>query len=113
MLDTCSGAITSIVGVPVPLPWMTARDDLDYVRSTVKKIVHTAKLRDELSFSSFRHGGFTEAGDAEMTDREIMAQGRHKSPKVLSRYVKRTMRQVATGAEKRRAARKKRDFLSE
>jgi len=46
-------------------------------------------------------------------DREIMAQGRHKSPKVLPRYVKRTMRQVATGARKRRASRTNAGPLSE
>lgn len=34
-----------------------------------------------------------------------MAQGRHKSPKVLPKYVKRTMRQVMEGAKKRRAVR--------
>jgi hypothetical protein len=39
-----------------------------------------------LSFTNFRHGGFTEAGDAELTDREILAQGRHTTPKVLPRY---------------------------
>ena len=45
----------------------------------MKEIIRAAGLRDELTFTSFRHGGFTEAGDAELTDREIMAQGRHKS----------------------------------
>ena len=44
-----------------------------------KEIIRAAGLREELTFTSFRHGGFTEAGDAELTDREIMAQGRHKS----------------------------------
>jgi hypothetical protein len=44
-------------------------------------------------------------GDAELSDRMIMAQGRHKSPKVLKHHVKRTMRQVAEGAKKRRAVR--------
>jgi hypothetical protein len=42
----------------ISLPWITARGDLDHLRSTVKKIVRAAKIRDELSFSSFRHGGF-------------------------------------------------------
>jgi hypothetical protein len=41
--------------------------------------------------------GLTEASDAELTDQELMAQGRHKSRKVLGKYVKRTMRQVAKG----------------
>jgi hypothetical protein len=52
--------------------------------------MRTAGLREELTFTSFRHGGFTEAGDGELTDREIMAQGRQNSPKVLPNYVKRT-----------------------
>jgi hypothetical protein len=67
----------------------------------VKEVIRAAGLRDELSFASFRHGGFTEAGDAELTDQKLMAQGRHKSRKVLGKYVKRTMRQVAHGLQKR------------
>jgi hypothetical protein len=67
----------------------------------------------ELTFASFRHGGFTEAGDAELTDREIMAQGRHKSAKVLNHYVKKTERQVAAGITKRRATRTDGGHLSE
>ena len=66
-----------------PLPWITARGDLDNLRSTVKKIVRAAKLRDELSFSSFRHGGFTEGADADLTDAELRAAGRHRSARQL------------------------------
>src|SRR4051812_8811768 len=62
-------------------------------------------LRDELTFTSFRHGGFTEGADADLSDAELRAQGRHKSPKVLPKYAKRTMRQVAVGAKKRRLLR--------
>ena len=90
-------------------PWPTwpAKDDpdLSYMAGKTKEIMRAAGLRDELTFTSFRHGGFTEMGDAELSDRQIMAQGRHRSPKVLPKYVKRTMRQVADGAKKRRAAR--------
>jgi hypothetical protein len=90
-------------------PWPTwpATDDpdLSYAAGKVREIIRAAGLRDELSFASFRHGAFTEMGDAELSDRMIMAQGRHKSPKVLKHYVKRTMRQVADGAKKRRAIR--------
>jgi hypothetical protein len=63
------------------------------------------ELRDELTFTSFRHGGHTEGADADLTDAEIRAQSRHKTAKVLPRYAKRTMKQVAAGARKRRAAR--------
>lgn len=98
-------------------PWPTqpkpGEYDLTHMSRKVKEVIRAAELRDELSFASFRHGGFTESGDAELTDREIMAQGRHKSPKVLPRYVKRTMKQVATGARKRRATRTNAAQLSE
>jgi hypothetical protein len=98
-------------------PWPTwpqpGRPDLTHMSRKVKRVIRAAGLRDELTFSSFRHGGFTETGDAELTDREIMAQGRHKSPKVLPRYVKRTMRQVQTGTKKRLALRTKAGHLSE
>jgi hypothetical protein len=98
-------------------PWPTwpkeDQADLTHMSRKVKEVIRAAGLRDELTFTSFRHGGFTEAGDAELTDRELMAQGRHKSPKVLGKYVKRTMRQVAKGAKKRRAERTDGGQLSE
>ena len=52
-------------------------------------------------------------GDAELTGRQIRAQSRHTSAKVLPKYVKRTMRQVAAGAKKRRAVRTNVPVLSE
>ena len=68
----------------------------------VKKIIRAAGLRDELSFTSFRHGGFTEAADADLSDAEIRARSRHRSAKVLPRYAKRTMKQMGSGTKKRR-----------
>jgi hypothetical protein len=88
-------------------PWPTEKGDLTLMRHKVKEIIRAASLRDELSFTSFRHGGFTEAADADLTDAQIRAQGRHKSAKVLPRYAKRTMKQVAEGAKKRRETRTK------
>jgi hypothetical protein len=38
-------------------PWPIAKDDLGQMNRTVKKIIRTAGLRDELTFTSFRHGG--------------------------------------------------------
>jgi hypothetical protein len=73
----------------------------------VKEIIRAAGLRDELTFTSFRHGGFTEAGDAELTDREIMAQGRHRSAKVLPTG------DSCCAAKKRRAMRTNVPVLSE
>ena len=71
------------------------------------------RIANALSFTSFRHGGFTEAADADLTDAEIRAQGRHKSAKVIPRYAKRTMRQVEAEAKKRRATRTDGGHLSE
>jgi hypothetical protein len=79
----------------------------------VKDVIRAAGLRDELTFASFRHGGFTEAADSDLTDAEMRAQGRHKSAKVLPTYAKRTMRQVTVGAKKRRATRTESGHLSE
>ena len=95
------------------IPWPSENGDLSLMRHTIKKIIRAAGLRDALSFTSFRHGGFTEAADADLTDAEIRAQGRHKSAKVLPRYAKRTMRQVEAGAKKRRAVRTDGGHLSE
>jgi hypothetical protein len=88
------------------------RPDFTHLSRKVKEVIRAAGLRDELSFTSFRHGGFTEAADSDLSDAEMRAAGRHKSAKVLPRYAKRTMKQVAEGARKRRAARTKQDDLS-
>ncbi len=98
-------------------PWPTwpkpSHIDLTHMSRKVKEVIRAAGLRDDPTFTSFRHGGFTEAGDAELTDAQIRAQGRHKSARVLPKYVKRTIRQVADGAKKRRMLRTNRRHLSE
>jgi hypothetical protein len=96
-----------------PLPWITPRGDLDHFRSVVKDIIRAAGLRDALSFTSFRHGGFTEGADADMTDSELRAAGRHRSARQLPTYAKRTRKQLISGAVKRRAERTKAADLSE
>lgn len=97
----------------VPVPWITEKADLTYLRHEVKRLILAAGLRPALTFTSFRHGGMTEAGESDLTDREIQALSRHKTPHVIPRYAKRTMKQVATVAKKRRATRTKPDGLSE
>jgi hypothetical protein len=90
-------------------PWPTYPQpgdvDLTHMTRKVKEVIRAAGLRDELTFTSFRHGGFTEAADSDLSDAEMRAAGRHKSAKVLPTYAKRTMKQVAEGARKRRAQR--------
>jgi hypothetical protein len=95
-------------------PWPIGdNNDLTHMSRKTKEVIRAADLRDELTFTSFRHGGFTEAADADLSDAEIRAAGRHKSAKVLPRYAKRTMKQVEAGAKKRRTMRTKADNLSE
>jgi hypothetical protein len=92
-------------------PWPTypceGEVDLTLMSRKVKELIRASGLRDELTFTSFRHGGFTESADADLSDAEIRAQGRHKSAKLLPRYAKRSMRQVEAGAKKRRAIRER------
>jgi hypothetical protein len=90
-------------------PWPTwpkeNEVDLTHMARKTKEIIRAAGLQHELTFTSFRHGGFTEAADSDLSDAEIRAAGRHKSAKMLPRYAKRTMKQIAAGAKKRRAQR--------
>jgi hypothetical protein len=51
-------------------------------------------LRDDLSLASFRHGGFTESADADLTDAQLRAAGRHRSTRQLPTYAKRTREQL-------------------
>jgi hypothetical protein len=53
----------------------TGHPDLTLMSRRVKEIIRAAGLRDELTFTSFRHGGFTEAADADLSDAEIRAAG--------------------------------------
>ena len=84
------------------LPWITERKDLRYLRRVVKKIIVAAGLRSELSFTSFRHGGFTEGADSDLTDAELRAAGRHRSTRQLPAYAKRTRKQLMSVSKKRR-----------
>lgn len=89
----------------IPLPWITPRKDLRYLRFVVKRIVAAAGLRNELSFTSFRHGGFTEGADSDLTDAELRTAGRHRSKHQLPTYAKRTRKQLIAASQKRRLQR--------
>jgi hypothetical protein len=97
---------------PTQLPWITERKDLRYLRCVVKKIVVAAGLRNELSFTSFRHGGFTEGADSDLTDAELRTAGRHRSRQQLPTYAKRTRKQLIAAAKKRREERTRAAVLS-
>ena len=97
----------------VPLPWATEKNGLTYAQKKSKAVILAAGLRSELSFTSFRHGGLTELGDADLTDSQIRALSRQKSSTVMPRYIKRTQRQIIEGTKKRRATRTNGGQLSE
>jgi hypothetical protein len=90
---------------PTQPPWITERRDLRYLRRVVKKIITAAGLRSELSFTSFRHGGFTEGADSDLSDAELRAAARHRSTRQLPTYAKRTRKQLIAGSKKRRMER--------
>jgi hypothetical protein len=91
----------------VRLPWVTASGLLNTMSKKVKAVIKAAGLDEALTFTSFRHGGLTECGDAELTDTETRAVSRHKSSQVLPRYIKRTEKQIIHATQKRRATRPK------
>ena len=98
-------------------PWPTwpKPDDPDFTHMSrkVKEVIRAAGLRDELSFTSFRHGGFTEDGDAELTDRKL----RRRADTPPSRCCRSTQSaprsRSSAGTKKRRAVRTKTDQMSE
>ena len=85
-------------------PWAPNGNVRTITRKT-REILDAVGLPREITFTSFRHGGLTELGDADLTDAQIRAISRHKSAKVLTGYVKRTEKQIIDGTRKRRAAR--------
>lgn len=50
-------------------PWPTwpnpDQPDFTHLSRKVKQVIRAAGVRDNLSFTSFRYGGFTEGGDAD------------------------------------------------
>jgi hypothetical protein len=86
--------------------------DLTHMSRKVKEVIRAAEMRDEPTFTSFRHGGFTEAADSDLTDAECGPRG-GTSPPRYARYAKRTMKQVAEGSRKRRATRTNDGQMSE
>ena len=66
-----------------------------------------------IRFASFRHGGVTESGDADLTDRQMMALSGHKTADLLDIYAKRTRVQRQTAAPKLCDFRTKQGRLSE
>jgi hypothetical protein len=73
-----------------------------YAQHLVQEIRADAGLPSYFTLEACRHGGMTELGDAELTEQEIMTLSTHATPEAARIYVKRSERQEATAAVKRR-----------
>jgi hypothetical protein len=79
----------------------TGRPYTRWAYKTVAEVRKAAGLPEELKISDLRRTGATEAGEAGLTEDEIMALTGHTSREVVSVYVKKTRRMAATAARKR------------
>ena len=97
------------------LPWATSSSNpVRHVQRIVAKIREAAGLPPEITFTSFRHGGHTDAADAGLTDAQIRALSGHRTTAMVSLYAKATRDQRLVGARMRREARRTNgDDLSE
>lgn len=98
----------------IHMPWMTGgRNPMRYVQAEVRRICRAAGLPDDLTFTSFRHGGHTDGADSGLTDAQMRALGAHKSTAALLRYAKETDTQRQIAGRKRLNKRTERGNLSE
>jgi hypothetical protein len=81
--------------------WMTDRDNASTFNAAVREVVAHAGINPEITMSSFRHGGFTECGDAGFTDAEARALSRHRTNTHMPSYIHPTQMQLLNGIEKR------------
>ena len=75
---------------------------LGYAQRRIREARLARNLASHVTLDACRHGGMTELGDAELTEQGVMSLSMHKTPQAARLYVKRTERQRATAARKRR-----------
>jgi hypothetical protein len=73
----------------------------------VRRARRAAGLGEHVTLTACRHGGMTLLGDAELTEQQTMALSGHTTPAAARGYVKRTQKQRASAASRRR------DFIDE
>ncbi len=99
----------------VHLPWVSAASNpMRTMQRIFSKIRQNAGLPAGITFTSFRHGGHTDAANAGLSDAQLRALSGHRTPRMVELYAKRTMDQRRGGARQRLVARRtKRGDLSE
>jgi hypothetical protein len=70
-----------------------------YVQSEVRRICRAAVLPDNITFTSFRHGGHTDGADSGLTDAQLRPLGAHKTTTAFLRYSKETEPDKFAGME--------------
>jgi hypothetical protein len=74
----------------VYLPWATSgTNPVRHVQRVVTRIRDGAGLSPDITFTSFRHGGHTDAADAGLTDAQIRALSGHRTAAMVPVYAKR------------------------
>jgi hypothetical protein len=73
-----------------------------YAQRRVREARTATGLPSHVTLDACRRGGMTELGDAELTEQGVMSLSMHKTPQAALLYVKRTQRQRATAARRRR-----------
>src|SRR5262249_37162462 len=89
----------------VPLPWATKKGALDLMGVKVRSILRAAGIHPAITFTSFRHGGLTELGDADLTHAQIRPVARPTSPNAATRYSTRSEKKSVEATRKGRAVR--------
>ena len=89
------------------------RNPMRWVQAEFRRIGRAAGLPDDITFTSFRHGGHTDGADAGLTDAQMRALGAHRSTAALLRYAKETDAQRKAAARKRLNKRTEGGNLSE
>jgi integrase len=104
-LDALKGDRTRGILIPrdgtVDTPWALPDQSLSKFYPVFRDIANRAGLPKECTFTSFRHGGITEAAEAGCTEDELMALSGHKDPRTVRRYIKQTRRLFEHGQRKR------------
>ena len=72
-----------------------------YFAQIFRTIRDKAGLPEDLTFTSFRHGGITELANADISDQGMMALSGHKTRQMLTIYAKRNEKQRVSAAVRR------------
>jgi len=94
-LDACKGDRTDGILIPrdgtADQPWGNPDGSLSTAfYDKFHEVVAAAGLHSDCKFTSFRHGGITEAAEAGCTDAEVMILSGHLDPSTAHGYIKKT-----------------------